>query len=201
MPDTVSTSDNSSSYLTPYLQGLFDIKQKERAVEYLTRVKSLPAPVQSILKNFSTAQWIEDKLGGDFVLSPGQKVGIRRIICVTLLGDLYMGDIAAVLQNEYQVDPHMAQEIYQRIVYQLFTPAVEDIKKIQREKFATRLNPATPPKIQRVEGLYQQTTPGATAQPPQPSAYRPAALPPKTFVMPPGTPTVNPENIVDLRNK
>jgi len=78
----------------------------------------------------STAEFIEDGLGPNFNLNRIQITEITRIIRDILLGDLSLNDTASTISQNLKVSPTVANQIQNKIMNDLFGPAVEDIKKI-----------------------------------------------------------------------
>jgi len=137
----------SRKYFTPYLDGLHNCPDTQAIVVYNQRIDRLSGAMNTVLQDFNTALWIDDKIGTEFILNGKQRDGIRRIIREVLLNDMYMGDIPKELQETYGVEESAAKEIARRIVFQLFTPAIDEIKRAQKEKYPHRINPGSPPPI------------------------------------------------------
>ena len=99
-------------------------------------------------------------------------IELTRIVRDVLLGDLFIGDTSATISQKLNMDPQTAQQIRDKIVKELFAPAIEDIKKIQREKFPDRV---------------AQRNTSTMLQPPKPPEIK-------------TTMAVNQSNVIDLRN-
>lgn len=69
---------------------------------------------------------------------------IARIIRDVVLADIYIGDLPAQISSKLGVDQNMALEIARAIVSQLFAPVIDDIKKLQLQKFGKLPGPSTP---------------------------------------------------------
>ena len=84
---------------------------------------------------------------------------VARLVRDIAIGDVFIGDMPTEISKRLGIDPATAREIANQIVAQLFTPALEDIKKVQAAKFPGRL----PAKQQeqgigsRVQGTNAQT--------------------------------------------
>lgn len=173
--DKVLNEQENSSYATPFNVDFFGSKPKNFFAEYTMRVLSLPESIKNILMDSSTAEFIEDGLGPNFNLNRIQITEITRIIRDILLGDLSLNDTTSTISQNLKVSPTVANQIQNKIMNDLFGPAVEDIKKIQKEK---------PPQSQYI---------------PRPAPSRPPVAPERPDLK--IEPDINRNNIVDLRNK
>lgn len=173
-------------YYTPYNVDLDGLSDADRSA-YLDMFVLLPQSIKDILIRFSTAEYIEEKLGHDFILNVEQKRGIARVIRDALLGDLRLSEMGNTLAERYGVAWQAAKDIAQKIQIQLFTSALDDIKKIQQERFGQQTTPAPSYSTDR------QTTGGGLG-----AGRAPAPQIPSVYQPPAGD--VNPENVVNLRN-
>lgn len=179
MNDTLDQQDNileDSTYATPYNVDLFLPKPKNFFTEYTTRVLSLPESLKNILMDSSTAEFIEENLGPAFDLTPDQKTEITRIIRDIILGDVSLNSMPSLVSSKLVVDQNTSTQITNKVVNDLFGPAIEDIKKLQAERFQGRTNKPN------ISQEYQS---------------------PKTPERPDLKidPSINKNNIVDLRNR
>ncbi|MEX2090968.1 MAG: hypothetical protein WD989_02475 [Candidatus Paceibacterota bacterium] len=122
-----------STYATPYNVDLFLPKPKNFFTEYTQRVRALPEPVRNILMNHPTAEFIEENLGPSFNLNSEQKTEVTRIIRDVLLGDLSINEMASKVSEKLGADPTTAYQIQSKIISELLGPAIEDIKKTQKD--------------------------------------------------------------------
>lgn len=106
-------------------------------------------------------------------LVDSQSADISRIVRDIILGDLFAGDMTRTISDKLGTDQQTAQQIRDKIVKELFAPTIEDIKKIQREKFPERVG---------------QGSANAMPQPPTPPQIKNA-------------PPVNQSNVINLRNQ
>ena len=165
-----------STYATPYNVDLFLPKPKNFFTEYTRRVLALPEPVRNILMDSSTANYIEENLGQSFGLNKEQKIEITRIIRDVLLGDISINAMASKISENLEIDSTVAYQIQSKIVNELFGPAIEDIKKLQTERFPEKPDrPVAPMRPQT-----QKITEGSDLK---------------------IDPDINRNNVVDLRNK
>ena len=172
--------EEGTGHATPFNVDLFGSKPKNYFTEYTRRVLSLPESIRNILMDPSTADFIESGLGPNFNLTNEQKTEATRIIRDVLLGDISINEIAAKISGNLGIDPTVAYQIQSKIVNELLSPAMEDIKKTQKN-----FPPQKPPET------------------PQP--YRPPVRSNQPQYMPPPprnpSPPANPNNVVDLRNR
>lgn len=146
MNNTLNIRNNiseDSKYATPFNVDLFGVKPENYFANYSKVVLSLPESIKKILMDYSTAEFIEENLGPNFNLTPEQKVEITRIIRDVLLGDLFIGDMIQKISDRMNLAPDEAKKIGNLIVSELFRPAIEDIKKIQAERFPEEINRPT----------------------------------------------------------
>ena len=134
----------------------------------------LPRNIKDIM--LLTAPGFIWTLAQNYNLTEEQSGNISRIIRDILLGDLFAGDMSQTISERLELDQQTAQQIRDKLVKELFAPAIEDIKKIQREKFPDRVGQGS-------------------ANTPRPAMPQPPA-PPQMKNAPP----VNQSNIIDLRN-
>jgi len=109
---------------------------------------------------------------------------IARIIRDVVLADIYIGDMPGQISSKLGVDQNVATEIARAIVSQLFAPVIEDIKKMQLQKFGKLPSSSTP---QQPRQNFAPQNLGGQARPPQ---HIPGEELPETG-----------GNIIDLRNK
>lgn len=173
-------------YHTPYTIDMYKALNAGIFELYNQKIKSSPESIYLILTEFSTAEFIEEKLGLVFNLTNQQIAELTRIIRDVLLGDRYIGDLISNVSSGLALDREKSKQIVDKILFELFAPALDDIKKIQREKFADRIkNPASSPQqsrpaidpiiaSQRMRGSDQNQRPPAGPQtvsrPPSPPA-------------------------------
>lgn len=160
-------------YYTPYAVDLYSIPDTETIQAYMDRVRALPEAIKKVLTDFSTAEYLIDIVVPEFRLEESGATELTRITRDILLGDLFIGDMSVSIANKLNVEQTTAQQIRDKITNELFAPAVEDIKKIQREKFPDRVG---------------QGNINSVPQPP--------ALPQMK-----NAPAVNQSNVIDLRNQ
>lgn len=122
---------------------------------YLAKISSLPEKIRGILFDSETVEFFLNLAEAED-LTDGQSVELSRLVKDILVGDLFIGDMAQMIFDRLHVPPVNAKEISSKIISELFAPALEDIKVMQREKFAGRVTqqastqapqPAAPPPV------------------------------------------------------
>ncbi len=179
MDDILDQQENipeDSMYATPYNVDLFLPKSKNFFTEYTTRVLSLPEPVRNVLMDFSTAEFIEETLRPNFNLTTEQITEVTRVIRDVLLGDVSLNSMPDLISSKLNTNQDISVQIANKIINGLFSPAIEDITKLQTQKF--------PEKI------------GKPNMPLRPQAPRIPERPDLKI-----EPDINRGNIIDLRNK
>jgi hypothetical protein len=111
----------------------FSANEEEQEAFY-SKVKTLPSRVIDILFGLDTADIIK-KICTAANLNTQQSAELSRLIRKVLIADIYIGDMPAQISLKLGVDQNTALEIARTIVSQLFAPAIEDIKKLQLQKF------------------------------------------------------------------
>jgi len=137
------------------------------------KIDKLPIVLGNILTSYKTSEFIE-MLAQKYVQLGVQWSDIARIVRDVVLADIYIGDMPAQISSKLGVDQNTALEIARAIVSQLFAPVIEDIKKLQLQKFGKLPGSSAP-----------QQSP--QARPPQ---HKPGEELPETG-----------GNIIDLRNQ
>lgn len=152
MVNTLNPKNNiieNSTYSTPFNVDFFGVKPENFFAKCIERVLSLPESVKNILTNYSTAEFIEEKLGQTFGLEAEQKANLTRILRNILLADIFWGDFSSLISSKLRVDTNTANQIVKMLTDELLAPAKEDIKAIQKEKFKDRINQSTSSQVQQ----------------------------------------------------
>ena len=97
---------------------------------FVKQVDSVPSPIKDILFNIGTMELLI-RIAENFNLSRNQSRELSRIIRDVLLGNAYVGNMLQDITNRLALDSGAAKAIANEIVSELFSPAIEDIKKIQ----------------------------------------------------------------------
>ncbi len=159
--------------ITPYNIDL-DILSADETLwsSFAKKFVILPKDVKDILLLDNTTAFLLD-ISHQLTLNEEQTKELTRIIRDVLLGDIFINDMSATISQKLNADQQTAQQIRDKIVKELFASAIEDIKKIQQDKFPDRVGQ------------------GSVSTMPQPPA------PPQMKNVPP----VNQSNVIDLRNQ
>lgn len=128
----------------------------ERLQEKIDRI---PTSLNNFLVDNKTSALIET-LTQKYIQLSVQGPDVARLIRDVVIGDIFIGDMPKEISNRLGVDSTLAREVANQIVSQLFTPVLDDIKKVQNERYPGRL-PAKPtlqvtvPQIKPAETHYQ----------------------------------------------
>lgn len=106
--------------------------------EVYTKARSTGGNILSILFSDETPQ-IMQGIGQNFRLNQNQSAYLSRIVREVLIADIFIGDIVAEIAKRLNIQTADAQSLANALLTQLFAPAIEDIKKIHREKFPDRI--------------------------------------------------------------
>lgn len=139
--------------------------------EFYAKIETVPKPIYYILFGDDTPEIIEN-LAQSFKLKPAQSEELSHLIRKILITDIYLGDMVPEIASRLTIGQDTAKEIANGLLTKLFAPALEEIKKLHMEKFPGKQ-------------LNQPAAPATQSKP---------------------TPTtenknVNPNNVLDLRNK
>lgn len=148
--------------------------------KYQNKIDEIPDSLFDVLVADTTSELIKS-LTQKYIQLSVRGPDIARLIRDVVLADVFIGDMPQELSRRLGVDQQLAREIANQIVSQLFTPVLEDIKKVHNEKFPGRL----PSQNFAPQNLGGQ----APAQPPAILHYQGEELPESGG------------NIIDLRNK
>jgi hypothetical protein len=133
---------------SPFYAG-FDLEEKEIRKRFLRNYLILPPKLREFLVSEVTATKIA-ALSQTFRLSVNQTILLAMIIRYTVSGNLFIGDMPAQISSSLGIDQNTALEIARAITSQLFAPVIEDIKKLQLQKFGKLPGSSTPqPSLQR----------------------------------------------------
>jgi hypothetical protein len=117
------------------------------------KIDRVPAGLANMLTNSKTSEFIE-MLTQKYIQLSVQGPDVARIIRDVVIADIYIGDMPAQISSKLGVDQNTALEIARTIVSQLFAPVIDDIKKLQLQKFGKLpgLNQQQPTMPQKVPG-------------------------------------------------
>lgn len=146
----------------------FDHHYREQE-QFYAAVKNLPDSIVDILFGEEETSGVIKQIAEQHQLNPNQSAELSRLIRKVLVAEFYLVEIVNQMKAKLSIDEVKAKSIAGALVEKLFTPALEDIKKIHTEKFGKKETP--PPK------------------PPMPAASVP---PPPTPIMPPSVPSPKP---------
>lgn len=132
-------ADELLNYLnsSPFYAGLGDEDEKNRT-EFLNNFAALPKILKDFLASTQTADYISN-LGQQYQLDERQVVLLAIIIRYIVLGEIYIKDSVSMIVKFLGVDSNTASLLFNQVVKELFSPVIEEIKKIQRLKFSDRI--------------------------------------------------------------
>jgi hypothetical protein len=130
---SIKTQLNQYLLLAPFF-ALSNNRSKIDNDRFLDVYSSLPISLKNILVSEETIRFIL-LLSDKFQIPTSKLEGLSRIIREAIMANMYIADMPSAIADYLRVMPPTAKEITNLIVSELFAPALEDIKKIQREKF------------------------------------------------------------------
>lgn len=103
--------------------------------QFYAKIRTIPEAVSNILFGVDTPEIIE-KICRDYQLNDERSKELSRLIRKVLVVELYLGNIVSEIAKQLSTEQNLAKEIANRLVAELFAPALEDIKRLHMEKFA-----------------------------------------------------------------
>lgn len=128
-----------------------------------TKIDKIPQTLADFLVDIKVSEFI-DALAQKYIQLSVQGPDMARLIRDVVIRDIFIGDIPKEISDRLGVDQTLAREIANLIISQLFTPIIEDIKKVQNERYPGRL-----PAQSQVSGVRVQGS-GQSGQDPKPVA-------------------------------
>ncbi|MBI2676719.1 MAG: hypothetical protein HYX21_02065 [Candidatus Yanofskybacteria bacterium] len=128
-------------YNTPYEIDIKSFTDQRSMEKYILSTLEPTKNIQKILLDFETAEFIEEELGPKFNLPVPQKREITRVVRDLLLAKVYLGDMVKIIAEKLDITTESAKQIANELI-RLFTPALEDIKKLHIEKFGKKTETA-----------------------------------------------------------
>lgn len=123
-----------------------DIEKKEERAEFLKLFNSLPQTVKGLLVSMDTTEKIIN-IGKTFGLDEFDTEGLAFAVRKIATGETFIGDGVELIANETGLPPERAKNLLGLIANEIFSHAMENIKKIQTAKFPQRVG-AVPAPIQ-----------------------------------------------------
>lgn len=158
-----------------------DVEKKEDCLKFFKSFDALPQSVKNLLTSLDTTEKIINAgktFGLDEFDTEATSLAVRKIAT----GEIFVGDGANFIANETELSRERAKSLIGLIVNEILAPALDDIKKIQAQKFP-----------EKVTGISEISKP-----------FTPARPTPQKFYEKPDLkiePEINKNNIVDLRNR
>jgi len=98
------------------------------------KIDQLPPTLANLLTSNKTSEFI-GTLAQKYIQLSVRGSDIARIIRDVILSDVYIGDMPAQISSKLGVEQNTAVETARAVVSQLFAPVIEEIKKLQLQKF------------------------------------------------------------------
>src|SRR3989344_7501992 len=142
MPATIYELKTYNPY-DAYLNDMGD--NRFRYNQFNDKIKGLSEKFQDFIFDTVPADFIKDRVSMPLGLNQNQSKETAKIVMDLILSNLYLGNIVGEVQNRLGVDDQKAKTIAVLVVAELFTPILDDLKKMHIEKFAKN---SPPPQIQ-----------------------------------------------------
>lgn len=159
-----SSDTEDPTVYSPFEVDFERLNNEERAWNgFVASLNSLPEKIQTIIMSADTRVFLQYEIGEVYQLSSAQSAELSRIVRNILMGVMFSGDMVRELVARLRIDPTQAQEIKDLIVKSVFTPALEDIKKVQAQKFPDKVTGGeeVKPSTQRSTPLSTPVTPNS----------------------------------------
>lgn len=109
---------------------------------FYSKINSLPQNIQDLLFSLDTEEKLKN-ISVQLRLNQKQTTELTRLVRDIIIKDAYLGDILKETQKRLSLDETAARDIANRIISEIFSPAIEDIKKLHIEKFGPPSRKAT----------------------------------------------------------
>lgn len=134
------TNTLDTAIYDPYWVDYERIKQKYIILKrFGDKMESLPPSFFDVFFHPQMTHYMTS-YAENYRLNEQQSADLSRTVRSILFGDVYIGDMPAVIQQKLGIDKDTAGKIAGSLVQNLFKPAMEDIKKMQMKKFGDRIS-------------------------------------------------------------
>ena len=181
---------------SPYFAGFADLDGSDYAL-FLTSFVDLPVSLKSFLSSPKTANAVYS-LAIENILGETEASLIAALIREVAVGNVFVKDLPSLLASKLNIDPAKASTIANKIAADLFAPIIQDLKRIQQQKFGDKirmLQLESKPKID-TESFIKSQTPPSQGSPPlstiQPKPFMPPPITPRPMPTMPPRPVVAP---------
>ncbi len=197
---------------SPFYAEFKDFDSLERKL-FLTDYLKMSAGLKNFFASTETATLISG-LGTNYQLDDNQVSAIAGTLREIMIGKIFIKDFPTTISSKLGIDDIKAGEIVNKIISKSFGPIIEDVKRIQRNKFPDKIQqiqkesqptnltqpsarPVTPPPARTPPPVTQTPPPELRQFTPPPQAMRPAPAPttaptPKPSPSPAPAPTPTP---------
>jgi len=103
-----------------------------------SRYDELDQELKDFLINVEVVSFLEEKISIPFELSLEQSQQLATIVMENLVAEIYIADIARIIEERLKLDSEKSKQIGQLIVFDLFKPILEKLKIVHGQKFVRR---------------------------------------------------------------
>ncbi|HEY4506612.1 MAG TPA: hypothetical protein VJH71_00375 [Candidatus Paceibacterota bacterium] len=122
--------------LSPYWVGISDAPGFDWE-KFQDKIDKISEPLFFLLVDDETSGFISSIVQKYSQLS-SKGSNLARLIRDVVIGDIFIGDLPQELSRSTGLDQSAAREIANTVVSQLFSPILDEIKKLQSDKFPGR---------------------------------------------------------------
>ena len=123
---------------SPYFAGFDSYESPERKI-FLSSFRSLSPSLREFLSSATTASTIFTT-GQSYNLDDNQIFTLAKSVRELLTGKIFIKDFPITLSSKLGIDDIKAGEIADKLISKSFGPIIEDLKRIQRNKFPDRIS-------------------------------------------------------------
>ncbi|OGM99640.1 MAG: hypothetical protein A3B91_03870 [Candidatus Yanofskybacteria bacterium RIFCSPHIGHO2_02_FULL_41_29] len=123
---------------SPYFAGFDSYESPERKI-FLSSFRSLSPSLREFLSSDTTASTIFTT-GQSYNLDDNQIFTLAKSVRELLTGKIFIKDFPITLSSKLGIDDIKAGEIADKLISKSFGPIIEDLKRIQRNKFPDRIS-------------------------------------------------------------
>ena len=142
------------------------------------KVESLPSALKDAILSLKAAEVIES-VGSSNGLKDEQIEELSKITRDVIIAKLFIGDMPSQIAVQVGVDSIKARDIANKIVNQLFVPVLEDLKRVQKDRFGNKMDQfgrSGPEDLQARMGNQQNIPVPPQQMPPKPASPTPPQM-------------------------
>lgn len=125
---------------SPYF-ALQDVETADERLGFLKVFDGLPQKIKELLISMDVTEQIMNT-GTSFDLDESDIESVSFMVRKIAAGEIFIGDAEVFISDGLEITRERAKNLLGLIVNEVFAPSLEDIKKVQTEKFPQRFGAA-----------------------------------------------------------